>query len=39
MAQKYKMTFTDQERTQFSLVDEFGVPIEGLKQLLSMNYK
>ena len=36
MAQKYKMTFTDQERTQFSLVDEFGVPIEGLKQLLSM---
>jgi biopolymer transport protein ExbD len=23
MAQKYKMTFTDQERTQFSLVDEF----------------
>jgi biopolymer transport protein ExbD len=30
------MTFTDQERTQFSLVDEFGVPIEGLKQLLSM---
>ncbi|MFZ4679734.1 MAG: ExbD/TolR family protein [Flavobacterium sp.] len=36
MAQKYKMTFTDQERTQFSLVDEFGVPIEGLKQLLAM---
>ncbi|MFN7675921.1 ExbD/TolR family protein [Flavobacterium sp.] len=36
MAQKYKMTFTDQERTQFSLVDEFGVPIEGLKLLLSM---
>ncbi len=36
VAQKYKMTFTDQERTQFSLVDEFGVPIEGLKQLLAM---
>lgn len=36
MAQKYKMTFTDQERTQFSLVDEFGVPIEVLKQLLAM---
>ena len=36
MAQKYKMTFTDQERTQFSLVDEFGVPMEGLKQLLAM---
>jgi biopolymer transport protein ExbD len=36
MAQKYKVTFTDQEKLQFSLVDEFGVPIEGLKQLLAM---
>ncbi len=36
MAQKYKMSFTDDERAQFSLIEEFGVPIEGLKQLLAM---
>jgi biopolymer transport protein ExbD len=36
MAQKYNVTFTDEEYDQFSLVDEFGVPIEGLKQLLDM---
>jgi hypothetical protein len=36
MAQKYSLTFTEDEKTQFSLVDEFGVPIEGLKQLLAM---
>ena len=36
MAQKYKVTFTDAEKAQFELVDEFGVPVEGLKQLLAM---
>ena len=36
MAQKYKVTFTDDEKAQFALVDEFGVPLEGLKQLLAM---
>ncbi|HQW68777.1 MAG TPA: biopolymer transporter ExbD [Flavobacterium sp.] len=36
MAQKYKIDFTDEEKAQFALVDEFGVPVEGLKQLLSM---
>jgi biopolymer transport protein ExbD len=36
MAQKYSLTFTEDEKAQFSLVDEFGVPIEGLKQLLAM---
>lgn len=36
MAQKYQLQFTDKEKEQFALVDEFGVPIEGLKQLLSM---
>ena len=36
MAQKYKLTFTDAEKTQFALVDEFGVPVESLKQLLAM---
>lgn len=36
MAQKYKIEFTEKEKAEFALVDEFGVPIEGLKQLLSM---
>ncbi len=36
MAQKYNLTFTEDEFKQFSLVDEFGVPIEAMKQLLAM---
>jgi hypothetical protein len=36
MAQKYKMEFTDAELDQFALIDEFGVPMEGLKQLIAM---
>ena len=36
MAQKYRVTFTDDEKKQFVLIDEFGVPMEGLKQLLAM---
>jgi biopolymer transport protein ExbD len=36
MAQKYKVSFTEAEKTQFALVDEFGVPMGGLKQLLAM---
>ena len=36
MAKKYKLTFTDTEKSQFALVDEFGVPVESLKQLLAM---
>jgi biopolymer transport protein ExbD len=36
MAQKYNLTFTEDEFKQFSLVDEFGVPIESMKQLLAM---
>lgn len=36
MAQKYQLTFTEEEKNQFALIDEFGVPIEGLKQLLAM---
>ena len=36
MAKKYKLTFTDNEKAEFALIDEFGVPIEGLKQLLAM---
>ena len=36
MAQKYKVDFTEEEKAQFALVDEFGVPVESLKQLLAM---
>ncbi len=36
MAQKYKIDFTDEEKANFKLIDEFGVPVEGLKQLLAM---
>jgi biopolymer transport protein ExbD len=36
MAQKYNLTFTEKEKLEFSLMDEFGVPIEALKQILAM---
>jgi biopolymer transport protein ExbD len=36
MADKYGVTFTDEEKKQFSLVEEFGVPIESMKELLAM---
>lgn len=36
MSQKYNITFTDKEKLEFSLMDEFGVPIEALKQILAM---
>jgi len=36
MAQKYKVEFTDKEKEQFALVEEFGVPIEELKELLEL---
>jgi biopolymer transport protein ExbD len=36
ISSKYKVDFTDKEKTEFELMDEFGVPAEGLKQLLEM---
>jgi len=36
MAKKYNINFTQAEKDQFALVDEFGVPVSGLKQLLAM---
>lgn len=36
MAQKYGIEFTDEEKLQFSLMEEFGVPIQALKQILAM---
>jgi len=36
MAEKYNVQFSDKEKQEFALVEEFGVPLEGLKQLLAM---
>jgi len=36
MAQKYKMSFTPEEMTQFSGVESFGVPISQLHSFLAM---
>ena len=36
MAAKYNINFTDQEKEQFALIDEFGVPIEALSQVIAM---
>ena len=37
MIQKYKFELTDDEKARFALIDEFGVPVQGLKQLLGMS--
>jgi biopolymer transport protein ExbD len=37
MADKYKMTFTPDEKKEFSNVESFGVPIASLKSLLAMS--
>ncbi|MGK4566021.1 ExbD/TolR family protein [Flavobacterium sp. 3HN19-14] len=34
---KYKLNLTEDEKTKFSLIDEFGVPVNQLKVLISMN--
>ncbi|MGC4039991.1 MAG: biopolymer transporter ExbD [Flavobacterium sp.] len=36
MSQKYKVNFTDKEKQQFELLDEFGVPLGSLSQILAM---
>src|SRR6218665_1360319 len=35
MAQMYKVSFTDKEKKEFSLMEEFGVPMADLKSLLA----
>jgi len=37
VAEKYGLTFTDEEKQRFSLIDGFGVPISRLKQLIAMD--
>lgn len=36
MGDKYGVKFTPEETAQFALIEEFGVPIEGLKQVIAM---
>ena len=36
MAQKYNVTFSDDDKTKFALMESFGVPVQSLKQILDM---
>ena len=36
MADKYNVSFTEKESEEFGLMESFGVPIQNLKQILSM---
>ena len=36
MGERYNIQFTDQEKKRFSLMDNFGVPIAQLKQLIAL---
>lgn len=36
MAQKYNVTFSDEDAEKFALMESFGVPIQSLKQILDM---
>ncbi len=37
MADKYEIPFTDQEKEQFGLIEEFGVPIQDLQRIIKMS--
>ena len=36
MSQKYKIEFSEDDKTKFALMESFGVPLESLKQVLDM---
>lgn len=36
MGQKYGIEFTEDEKARFSLMEDFGVPMENLKQIIAM---
>ncbi len=36
MGEKYSTSFTDEEKDEFSRIESFGTPVEGLKQLIAM---
>lgn len=33
---KYGVTFSEEDKTKFALMDDFGVPVTGLKQIIDM---
>lgn len=37
MGQEYGVNFSDEEKTRFSLIDGFGVPLGNLKQIIAMS--
>ncbi|OAB25075.1 outer membrane transport energization protein ExbD [Flavobacterium fryxellicola] len=37
MAEKYNVTFTEDDKSTFSRMDDFGVPIQNLKQIIEMD--
>lgn len=39
ISEKYNVSFTENEKERFSLIDGFGVPISRLKQLIAMDTK
>ena len=36
MAQKYSVTFSEDDQNKFALMESFGVPVQSLKQILDM---
>lgn len=36
MAEKYNVTFSQEDKDRFALIENFGVPIENLKQIIDM---
>lgn len=36
MGAKYGVTFSEDDKTKFALMDDFGVPVSGLKQIISL---
>jgi biopolymer transport protein ExbD len=37
MGEQYSITFTDEEKKRFSVIDNFGVPMSGLKEFIKMD--
>ncbi len=37
IGEQYKLTFTDEEKKRFSVIESFGVPIASLKQYIAMD--
>jgi len=37
IGKQYNITFTDQEKKRFSVIDNFGVPVASLKQFIAMD--